>query len=231
MLNLQQLAAILSCLCFCSCGLKGYIKTPPPTQPHVAPLQKVAQGKVRIHVFSHGWHTGIVLPGKTLRRHAWTKDLKIAKTNYVEFGWGAEEFYRRPDITLPMIIRGLGWSTPAIVHVERFPETPYQHYPHSQLAAFDVSKEEVGRLINLLEKGFSRTSDGQHLVDLGKGVEKDSSMFRSKGGYYYPETCNVWTARLLTAAGIEASGSTRAPKLMRELKTSPKRVPLPSDTP
>ncbi|MFK7909881.1 MAG: DUF2459 domain-containing protein, partial [Akkermansiaceae bacterium] len=145
------------------------------------------------------------------------------RTRYAEFGWGAEEFYRRKEVTVPMVIRGLFWPTPAVVHLERFPEPPYQHYPISQLVTLEFSQSEVDALIKEMHLSFGTNTDGS-LINLGHGAEPDSTYFRSRYRYYYPETCNIWTARLLNAAGLNIKETTRSPALMDNLRKSSKLV-------
>ena len=135
------------------------------------------------------------------------------QTPYAEFGWGDEEFYRRKDLTAGMIIRGLFWPIAAVVHLERFPESPYQHYLTSQLVTLEPSRSAVHSLIDKLRLSFSTNPDGS-LVNLGHGAEDDSTYFRSRFKYYYPETCNIWTSRILNAAGLDIKESTRSPELM-----------------
>lgn len=213
---------MLLCVICSSCSV-FHIKTPKPEQPHRAPLTKPAKNTERVVVFSHGWHTGIVIPTSALRRHPWTKDLNMKQIPHAEFGWGAEEFYRKPHITVGMVVRGLFWPTAAVIHLERFPESPYRHYPTSQLVTLEFTPAETDSLIDELRKSFSAKPDGS-LVNLGHGIEKDSTFFRSRFKYYYPETCNVWTSRLLRAAGINLPLFTRSPDLMKELRKSSKVV-------
>jgi hypothetical protein len=39
-------------------------------------------------------------------------------------------------------------------------------------------------------------------LNLGPGIYGDSTFFRANGKYYFPNTCNVWTARGLKTAGV-----------------------------
>ncbi|MBK1830708.1 DUF2459 domain-containing protein [Verrucomicrobiaceae bacterium R5-34] len=210
-----------------SCSITSYIKTPRPAAPHQAPATQMAEDRVRIQVYSHGWHAGLVVPASALRRHAWTEDLQIAQNQYVELGWGSEEFYRTEGLNTPMIVRGLFWPTAAVMHIERFDESPYQHYPYSQLETFDLTEEEADRLVTRLSRSFARSKDDQgklRLIDLGPGLKPNSSYYRSRSKYFYPQTCNIWTANLLRAAGIQVRRTTRSPKLMEEIRESPRLV-------
>lgn len=210
------IALLAAGLLLVSCGPFA-IRTPAPKVPHKPPTAEKVDQRERVIVFSHGWHTGIVIPKKALQRHSWTNDLKLDQVTYAEFGWGAEEFYRRPEITLGMVVRGLFWPTPAVVHLERFSDSPYGHYPTSQLVTLELTRNETDRLITELGKSF-QMGKNQHLIDLGKGLQEDSSFYRSTFDYYYPNTCNVWTARILQAAGIVVKKSTRSPALIKDLR-------------
>ena len=128
-----------------SCDVMRHIKTPPPSVPHREPAETPEKEAVRIQVYSHGWHAGLVIPASELCRHDWTSDLQLENTKYVELGWGSEEFYRTEGLNAMMLVRGLLWPTAAVIHIERFDESPYLHYPYSQLETFDLSVAEVAR--------------------------------------------------------------------------------------
>jgi len=227
MLNFQHLTkwAVAVCAVFIlsSCDVIRHIKTPPPSVPHQVPNEKQKHDTVRIQVYSHGWHAGLVVPASALRRHEWTCDLALENTDYVELGWGSEQFYRTKGLNAMMVVRGLLWPTAAVMHIERFNESPYLHYPYSQLETFDLSRSEMDQLVTRLSKTFTRGKDGK-LIHLGHGLKPDSSYYRSKPRYFYPQTCNVWTAKLLQAGGIPIRATTRAPKLMKEIRSSPRLV-------
>ena len=48
---------------------------------------------------------------------------------------------------------------------------------------------------------FKLDSTGK-AIPLGKGLYGNSQFFTGKKKYYYPQTCNVWTAKALYKAGI-----------------------------
>ena len=145
------------------------------------------------------------------------------QSRYAEFGWGDEKFYRTEGINLRLMVRAMFWPTAAVIHLERFSEPPYKHYTVSQIVRLDLTKQEMDKLIDELRRSFSANPDGS-LINLGHGAEADSTYFRSRFKYYYPETCNIWTSRILNAAGINIKESIRSPELISNLRKSGKAV-------
>ena len=55
-------------------------------------------------------------------------------------------------------------------------------------------------------KPFDRT--GETPENLGEGLYGRSRFYRANGSYYFPKTCNVWTAQALKTAGLPTRPAT-----------------------
>ncbi len=191
-----------------------------PTEPHLLPRFAPQQPKsVRVYVFSHGWHTGIVMQAgdiKKLTSIDWLDQLTAGDSDYLEFGWGDEQAYRVKVVRTGTIMKAMFLPTKSVVHLERFNEPPYVHYSDSQLETFDVTPAQLESMLSVIEKTISKDASGK-LLNIGSGVEADSTFFRAKKLYFIGRSCNMWTAKVLKAGGINAR-SLFAPKLMEKLR-------------
>ena len=207
----------ICCLAVTSCI---DLHTLPPTQPHVAPVTLPKKPKsVRVHVFSHGWHTGVVVKKSDVEKLTsidWLDELEAGHAKYLEFGWGDEHAFRVKKVGFGTVMTSLFLPTKSVVHLERFSETPYEHYPHSQLKTFDVTPSQLEKMMVNIKKTIRKDHHGK-MINVGSGVEADSTFFRARRLYFIGRSCNSWTGKILKGADIEAS-SLFAPKLMEKLR-------------
>ena len=182
-----------------------------------------ATQKIRIQVFSHGWHTGVVVAKSDLEKIKldWLDEMNPVGTNYLEFGWGEEAAFRASHIGFKEIMRALFIPTKTVVHLERFKVSPYGHYPDSQLITLDVEPDQLRAMMAKVKATISVDKDGK-LVSIGKGVEADSEFFRAKKYYFIGRSCNAWTSNVLRAGDIKVYSSF-APSLMKQIRKHQQR--------
>lgn len=153
-----------------------------------------------ILIVGHGWHTGIILETADVSQQQWPEIEHFSNHRFVEVGWGDEGFYRSPKITLPLILKAVSIPTPTVLHVVGFDNTPKQVFPASDLIEIKLSEDEYLNLCRYIHDSYKIDAAGQP-VSLGPGLYGDSLFYRAEGSYYYPNTCNVWTAKALKSAG------------------------------
>ena len=160
-----------------------------------APAPPAAAG-TPVHVVSHGWHTGIVIP---LTREALELCPPLADfrgRRFVELGWGDEGFYRAESITVGTTIRAVVWPSPSVIHAVGFDRAPEAEYLGSDVIRLEVAPADLRRLLEEIGEAFAVREP------LGPGIYGDSRFYRARGSYYFPNTCNVWTLRTIAAAGV-----------------------------
>ena len=158
--------------------------------------------EVTIFVSSNGWHTGLHLPVAELRAQvafplpAWARSY-----DWIEIGWGAREFYMRgrPDVVLAA--RTLFTPNPSVLHVVGVPGMPAAYFPHAQVRPLRLTPAQFAVLSAKIGAHFERDARGAPVV-LGRGLYGDARFYAARGFYYFPKTCNVWTARQLRDAGL-----------------------------
>jgi len=172
-----------------------------------------------IHVVGHGWHTGLVLTVNDIPEEVWPEVRSFSGLDHVEFGWGDEGFYRAPKITIPLCLRAAFWPTPSVVHAAGIRGTVRQFYQVSDIVEIRLPDEQFNRLCNFIAETLARDESGD-VTTLGPGIYGESVFYRANGSYYFPKTCNVWTAQALQQAGlpVRSWGALRAENVLAQAR-------------
>ncbi|MCH8921765.1 MAG: DUF2459 domain-containing protein [Planctomycetes bacterium] len=173
---------------------------PPPIQ--LAAHQQDARKTV--YVVGHGWHTGLVLRTRDISPQQLPGLQYLADTDLVEFGWGDEGFYRAQTITVPLVLRAAFWPTPSVLHVAGIRGPVQQFYKFSDIVEIKLTDRQFHDMCRFISDTFARSESGQ-TISLGPGIYGESTFFRAKGKYYFPNTCNVWIAKALQQAGFRVT--------------------------
>ena len=64
-----------------------------------------------------------------------------------------------------------------------------------------MSLDRFNGLCGYLGEALARDGEGTEIY-IAPGLYGYSRFYRANGSYYFPETCNVWTARALESAGV-----------------------------
>jgi uncharacterized protein (TIGR02117 family) len=174
------------------CGCLGPIDSlypPPPGQPPKT-----------VYVISNGWHAGLVVRRTDIPSNLWPETQDFAEYNYLEVGWGAKGFYMAKTITPCVAIRTMCWPSPSVLHVVGFDPPPEVVYPTADLVAVELSNAGFLELCRFAAVSFAHDPQGEP-IRLGPGLYGVSQFYDAHGHYYFPNTCNMWTARALRAAG------------------------------
>lgn len=163
-----------------------------------------------IYVVGHGWHTGLVLPTRDVSPE-WLPEIEdFGDTDFVEIGWGDEGFYRADGMSLPLILSAGFWPTKSVLHVAGFRGEVDEVFVVSDIIELELTTEQFERLCLFVGGTFARAENGES-KSLGAGAYGNNSVFyRGQGKYYFPKTCNIWTARALDEAGLPIISSIAA---------------------
>ena len=154
-----------------------------------------------VYVVGHGWHAGIILDTAEIDANDWPEIADFKHRRYVEVGWGDEGFYRSKSVSLGLAARAIFTPTPSVLHVVGFDVHPQQVFVGSDLIELRVSEEGYRRMCRSIQETYALDANGRS-ESLGPGMYGDSRFYRARGSYYYPNTCNVWTAKTLQQAGL-----------------------------
>jgi uncharacterized protein (TIGR02117 family) len=181
----------------------AWIPAPEPTRlPHPDQVAAYHQsGPKTIYIVGHGWHTGLVLKTSDATPEVLPGLQYLADTDFVEFGWGDEGFYRCQKVTIPLVIRAALWPTPSVLHVAGFRGPVQQFYKFSDIVEIQLNDDQFRELCRFVGETFAENEDHEP-IPLGPGIYGESTFYRAKGKYYFPNTCNVWIAKALKHAGF-----------------------------
>jgi uncharacterized protein (TIGR02117 family) len=199
---------------------------------------------VEIHLVSHGYHSGLVLPRAAMEELASERGnvapIAVAQRfnsyRWLEIGWGDEGFYRSvPDVTsltVRFALRALFLpGNASVVQVVGLISHPRVSFPGSDMVAITLSREGFARLVSQIDGGFARKPDGTVEEALGPGLYGPSLFYRGVDTFHIFNVCNHWVARLLSAAGLPTAPllSALPQGLLLDLKWRSGLVLLPRD--
>lgn len=174
-------------------------------KPHaVVPVQEAAPlRQLPIFVVSHGWHTGLIVPGAVLNEAVPDLRPRFGTPEHYEIGWGDVDFYQAETVTSGLAVQAIFWSRGAVLHLVAFSGAPQDHFAGEPIRATCLSPNELRALQAYLAASFSRSAAGS--VSAPKpGIYGDSAFYAATGRYSLFNTCNTWTAKALRSAGLES---------------------------
>lgn len=148
---------------------------------------------------NHGLHAGLLIARADLARALPALAETFATGDWVEIGWGDEDFYRTPQPSLGLALRALLRPTPAALHVQPIDGTP-RGLSGGEVVEIRLSEAGYRRLLAFVVASFGRSAQGTP-TDLGPGLFIGSRFYRAKGHYSLLRTCNTWLAEALAAGG------------------------------
>ena len=164
-------------------------------------LMRAAAQDTTICVVGHGWHTGLIVPMADVDLSTTPGLRGFQGWDAVEIGWGDEGFYRGASaISLGVALKAVATPTPTVFHIVGVNFPVEDDFPESEVVSINLDADQMKALNTFIRETFE-LKDGMP-IDLGEGIYGYSRFFRSKGSYYFPNTCNVWTLKAVKAAGL-----------------------------
>lgn len=193
-------AAVLTCLPQAGCSFltKGHF-----FRGQAPPAERIEAGEPRktVYVVSNGWHAGLVLRCAEIDPRDLPERGVLAHRRYLEIGWGDEGFYRARTLTLGVTARAIFLPSPSVLHLVGFDHRPDRLYAGADVVELKVDEAGYRRMCRHIHDSFAVDERGRP-QRLGPGMYGESHFFRARGKYYFPKTCNVWTAATLKTAGV-----------------------------
>jgi uncharacterized protein (TIGR02117 family) len=156
-----------------------------------------------IYVVSHGWHAGLVLPGRAARLADWPLS-EPPRAEQVEIGWGDRDFYMASDPGWWLAVEAVVVPNDSVLHVVWLEAPVEAFFPGSEILEVRLSATGMERLSRRIGESFAQGARGGG-VDLGAGLYGSSRFYLSRERYHAFNTCNVWVARALQDAGCPIS--------------------------
>jgi len=155
-----------------------------------------------IYLVSHGWHAGIVLKRADIAASLLPVASDFPDAYYLEVGWGDKDYYQSPDAHLGIVIKAALWPTASVLHIVGFNKPVASNFPYSEIIKIELSSAGLEHLIRNMATSFASDEAG-NIMALGPGLYGNSRFYLSRESYHLFNTCNVWTARMLYASGMD----------------------------
>ena len=153
-----------------------------------------------IYLVSHGWHAGIVVRRADIPPGIWPQHNDFPEAEYLEVGWGDKDYYMTPQPHLGITLKAGLLPSASVLHIVGFRGTVTHFFPHSEVIRIDLSGAGFERLCANLASSYAENEAG-HSQPLGPSLYGDGQFYLSRETYHAFNTCNVWSARALRAAG------------------------------
>ena len=87
------------------------------------------------------------------------------------------------------------------MHVVGVPADPASYFQHSDIKPLCLNPQQLAGLATFIAHSFARNTSGE-LTALKAGIYGDSQFYAASGRYHLLNTCNSWTAKGLSSAGV-----------------------------
>jgi uncharacterized protein (TIGR02117 family) len=171
-----------------------------------------------VFVTSNGWHSGIVIARSDALLAAIPEAADFPNAVYLEFGWGDAEYYPSPRPSFGLALRA-ALPGPAVMHVSGLSDHPAKVFPTVSVLAVSLPDSGKRQLMAYIAASFDR-ADHSRAKPGAPGLYAFSRFYPATGKFHLFNTCNTWTARALSAAGvaIESDGIQTADDLMTRIR-------------
>lgn len=156
----------------------------------------------RVYVVSHGWHAGLIVPGREVNQAVSELIPRFGDIPFYELGWGDKGFYQAQEITTGLTLRAMFWSEGAVMHVVAVPDSPLEYFAGEELIDTCLTDDELASLNTFISNSFERDAAGS-VISLKPGIYGKSQFYDGVGRYHLFSTCNKWTAKALRSAGFD----------------------------
>ncbi|MBC7982493.1 MAG: TIGR02117 family protein [Candidatus Obscuribacterales bacterium] len=163
-------------------------------------LPKSHDDERHLFVVSHGWHTGIVVARRDLGAELDFIPQQLGESAFYEFGWGNKAFYQAKDETIWIMLKAV-WPSASTMHVVAVQSDPTLEFPNSEVVPLHVSALGQQRLVAGIAAAFAKNEAGS-VQSTRAGLYGHSRFFEANGNFYLTNTCNTWTAKMLSLAGV-----------------------------
>ena len=189
------------------------------SQPGNLSVQNNCGELQKIYVINHGLHTGIVVKRKDLIEVLSQLENDLPSGEYLEIGWGDEQFYQAPNATAGLAIQAMLWPTSSVLHLVAIPESPQRTFPKLEILKISLPDSGYQKLLHYIAETFERPANDQ-ISHLGPGLYGNSYFYKATGSFHTFNTCNTWVARAIETTGypISSKGVIRAESLLSQLR-------------
>jgi hypothetical protein len=148
-----------------------------------------------VYVVDHGLHTAVVVERTDIPPGVWPANNDYSAFKYAEVGWGPDEIFQAPNLTVGKVLKALFWPNRTVLLLDGYDGAPAQRSgPKDTVIEVKLSSHGFERLCDYVQKTHALDARGQPIC-LGR------NFYQARGTYWALNTCNNWTASALRSAG------------------------------
>jgi uncharacterized protein (TIGR02117 family) len=201
----------------------GACAAPPPGP---AQLQGGGPG-VAVYLVAHDKHSGIAVWRADIPAGLWPESRDFPQAEYLEVGWGDRDYYYGRNQGLGATLRAaLGFDNPSVLHVAGVRGPLAENFPASEIIELTLPRDSFERLLRYIHDAYDRAG-APAAAPLGPGLYGDSRFYPARESFNLLRTCNVWTARGLSGAGLPVHDSITMEGLMSQAREIGKVIQRP----
>lgn len=158
-----------------------------------------------VFIVEHGWHTGLIVDTRDLAEDDLPYFSMLRRHRYLEVGWGDATFFQADDPTIGMALDAMLTPGPAVLHVAAFDKDPGAFFKGQVVHRIPMTASGVQAVGRFVARSFADQTSSEPAATSPGDYGQDSRYVAATGSYYFPNTCNVWTANALQAGGADVS--------------------------
>lgn len=170
--------------------------------PNPVTLTTTPDSEKVIYLVKIRWHTGIIFKTDQVDTSRWKFIDDFKEYEYVDVGWGDEEFYQHPGFDIELAVRALFINTRSTLRISGFNRSIDKYLRSTDYAEkMTLTDGAYDRLCSYIQSAYI-TEENKPVIlseQFGGGVK----FYEAKGYYNVFNTCNTWIARALNSAGYK----------------------------
>jgi len=178
--------------------------------PSVKAQERVSQWSGRftsheVHVVEEAWHSGIVIENDEQARSVIPALNDFIWADYVDIGWGDEDFYQSPDIDYWLGAKALLINTPSVVRIAGYKGSKEPKLRRADAAMrFELNGEQYRKMLFFIARSFSSDTAGTPQT-IARQANGGVIFYRSVLYYNMFNTCNTWVGKAFKQAGFDVN--------------------------
>ncbi|MBI3126783.1 MAG: DUF2459 domain-containing protein [Candidatus Tectomicrobia bacterium] len=183
-----------------------------------------------VYVLSNRWHTSITLARGDLEASGLIPEAAdLPHAAFFEFSLGDRKYFPAPRPGPGIALSALLVPTPSVLHVAGLARPPQEAYPDADVAAIRLGPKALAALIERIDASFDRAGAERAKV-YSPGLYPGSFFYAARGKSHLFNTCNTWTARMLSGArpDLSPSGVVVADQVMHRVRALETAAPAAS---
>lgn len=170
---------------------------------HSLSTAQAVEDTINIYLVKENWHTGLMIPVNefTIEHIPIIKNFNTYQ--FVDIGWGDEDFYQAPDFDLYLAAKAILVPSPSVIRIDGYIFPIERIIQWRDFAVqFKMTKEMFLNMAAFINSSFEYDSDN-NVIGLNTESSNSTIFYKSIHKYHLLRTCNTWAAESFKAAGFD----------------------------